>query len=120
MRQRKAALSWISNTSNAHLLPIFLQEIKAKEMEELAQTLAELGIAAPAAQDEEGGEAGEEKKKKKKKDKKLKDNGEVLPSETNGTAKENEPMEEPEEEDSSESMDPAEVSNSFLESITVA
>ncbi len=89
-------------------------------MEELAKTLAELGIAAPAAQDDEGGEAGEEKKKKKKKDKKLKDNGEVLPPETNGTAKENEPMVEPEEEDSSESMDPAEVSCSFLESVTVA
>ena len=90
------------------------QEIKAKEMEELAKTLAELGIAAPAAGDEESAEA-EEKRKKKKKDKKGKaaeGNGEVPPPETNGTAKENEPMEEPEEEDSSESLDPAEVRSS--------
>ena len=89
------------------------QEIKAKEMEELAKTLAELGIAAPAAGDEEGAEAAEEKRKKKKKDKKgraAEGNGEVPPPETNGTAKENEPMEEPVEEESSESLDPAEVS----------
>ena len=91
------------------------QEIKAKEMEELAKTLAELGIAAPAAGEEEGAEAAEEKRKKKKKDKKGKaaeGNGEVPPPETNGTAKENEPMEEPVEEDSSESLDPAEVRGS--------
>lgn len=56
-------------------------------MEELARTLAELGIAAPAAQENDGADAGadmaaDEKKKKKKKDKKPKaaadgTNGEV-------------------------------------------
>ena len=95
-----------------------LQEIKAKEMEELAKTLAELGIAAPAAADEEGAETAEGQKKKKKKDKKPKAtevNGEVPLPETNGTAKENEPVEEAEEEESSESIDPAEVSgDSYL------
>ena len=88
------------------------QEIKAKEMEELAKTLAELGIAAPAAADEEGADAADDKRKKKKEKKKPKaeGNGEVSLPETNGTAKENEPMEEPVEEESSESLDPAEVS----------
>ncbi|MCJ1354283.1 MAG: hypothetical protein MMC33_004270 [Icmadophila ericetorum] len=88
------------------------KEIKAKEMEELAKTLVELGIAAPAAADEEGAEAAEEKRKKKKKDKKPKATevyGEFSLPETNGTAKENEPVEEPVEEESSESLDPAEV-----------
>lgn len=93
--------------------PASAQEIKAKEMEELAKTLAELGIAAPGGQDDtEGGV--EAAKKKKKKDRKAKadaseGNGEVPPPETNGTAKENEPMEEPKEDDSAESLDPAEV-----------
>ena len=89
-----------------------MQEIKAKEMEELAKTLAELGIAAPAAADEEGAEAADDKRKKKKEKRKPKaeGNGEVSLPETNGTAKENEPMEEPVEEESSESLDPAEVS----------
>ena len=99
------------------------QEIKAKEMEELARTLAELGIAAPAvqaAQEDDSAGAGadaaaDEKKKKKKKDKKPKaaaegTNGEVPPpSQANGTAKENEPMEEPEEDEGAEAIDPAEV-----------
>ena len=82
-------------------------------MEELAKTLAELGIAA---QDEEaaGGEAAADAlaKKRKKKDKKPKaeGNGEVHAAEMNGTAKENEPVAEPEEEDVAESIDPAEVS----------
>ncbi len=96
------------------------QEIKAKEMEELARTLAELGIAAPAAQENDGAGAGAEaaaddKKKRKKKDKKPKAaadgiNGEVPPpSQANGTAKENEPMEEPEKEEGAEAIDPSEV-----------
>jgi hypothetical protein len=89
-------------------------------MEELARTLAELGIAAPAAQENDGVGAGadaaaDERKKKKKKDKKPKaatdgTNGEVPPpSQANGTAKENEPMEEPEEDEGAEAIDPAEV-----------
>lgn len=91
-----------------------MQEIKAKEMDELAKTLAELGIAAPAMADEEDTEAADDKRKKKKDRKKPKaeGNGEVSLPETNGTAKENEPMEEPVEEESSESLDPAEVSSS--------
>ena len=95
------------------LLTGAVQEIKAKEMEELAKTLAELGIAAPAAANEEGAEAADDKRKKKKEKKKPKaeGNGEVSLPETNGTAKENEPMEEPAEEESSESLDPAEVSS---------
>ena len=89
-----------------------LQEIKAKEMEELAKTLAELGIAA---QDEEaaGGEAAADalatRRKKKKKKPKAEGNGEVHAAEMNGTAKENEPVAEPEEEEVAESIDPAEV-----------
>ena len=109
--QNKAWLTGVLTAVNRRAAGV-AQEIKAKEMEELAKTLAELGIAAPAVADEEGAEAAEEKRKKKKKDKKPKAtevNGEVPLPETNGTAKENEPMEEPVEEESTESLDPAEV-----------
>ncbi|KAK9909905.1 hypothetical protein WJX75_009245 [Coccomyxa subellipsoidea] len=85
------------------------KEIKAREMEELARTLAELGIEAPQqAAEGEAAEAGEEKKKKKKEKKKGKAEGDTPAEATNGTAtaKVEAPVEEEEEE--TVPVDPAE------------
>lgn len=93
------------------------QEIKAREMEELARTLAELGIEAPQAAAEQSSDtaAADGAKKKKKKEKKAaKGEGEVLTeATTNGNsataaaaAQESSPDEE---EEAAATVDPAEV-----------
>lgn len=82
-------------------------------MEELARTLAELGIEAPQqAAEGEAAEAGEEKKKKKKEKKKGKAEGDTPAEATNGTAAKVEaPVEEEDEE--TVPVDPAEVCEAF-------
>ena len=94
----------------AHTAEICTQEIKAREMEELARTLAELGIEAPQQPAEgEAAEVGEEKKKKKREKKKGKAEGDAPAEATNGTAAAKvEPAVE-EEEEEAVPVDPAEV-----------
>ncbi len=82
-------------------------------MEELARTLAELGIQAPQQQPDEGSaaELGDEKKKKKKEKKKGKAENEAPAEATNGAAAAA-PAPEPEaaeEEEEAVPVDPAEV-----------
>ena len=83
-------------------------------MEELARTLAELGIKAPEQQPEEGAaaEPGDEKKKKKKEKKKSKAENEAPAEATNGAAAAAPapgPAAAEEEEEEAVPVDPAEV-----------
>ncbi len=92
-------------------------------MEELARTLAELGIEATEQQPEEGAaaEPGDEKKKKKKEKKKSKAENEAPAEATNGAAAAAPapgPAAAEEEEEETVPVDPAEVRFSACRFIT--